>query len=233
MQKIKEQVNEVLRERNEIFLDARVEGSRKRSLFDLGGKILRWGVGTLDMDDLKTLEKSIKHNEERITTAELYIHHQTDSLKTYTSILNERVNNLADYMNSTSARLHEAIFAETLTSDEVIHLKNLLGNQTGRQTQFQYMLADLRRIQTGVEQLHAGRLSRAIIGHSTLQATLDSIRTKLYANFSHLEVINPFSEHYYRRGSFRAVRIEYAIHILLDKPLALTLMARDDMCVAD
>jgi len=38
-------------------------------------------------------------------------------------------------------------------------------------------------------------------------------------NNSHLRLVFPFNEYYYRSGQFRAARVDYVIHILLDIPL--------------
>ena len=208
----------VLVETNEIFLDSRVE-TRKRSLFDLGGKLLKWGIGTLDAEDLRTIQKMMRHAENRVTEMQVGVRHDVADLKSYQTVVNARVDNFIEYLNQTNIKLKDTVRQHLTTAEEITHIKNLLVNQTGREIAFLSIFSKLNEVKRGIELLHAGRLSRAVISPRQLQYTLDSIQQQIMVNNSHLRLAFPHNEFYFRNGKYRTARIENVIHIFLEIPL--------------
>jgi len=89
-------------------------------------KLLRYGIGTLTEDDLRAIQKTMRHAENRMTEMELGIRHDVTDLKSYQRVVNSRVDNFIEYLNQTNTKLRDTLRHQVSTSEEVTHLKNLL-----------------------------------------------------------------------------------------------------------
>ena len=220
LREMREQVHQIMIELNEIFVDAiALMISRKRSLLDAGGKLLRWTFGSLDLDGLHTIDALIKRQSQRITSAEIGIEHEVHNLRSFAKIVNDRVNHFAAFVVETNVRLENVVIRETRTIEEVTHLKNFLANETTRHNAIRILHTHLLEFKRGVEALHALRLTRAVIGVKTLQDALDNVQRQLTVNQSHLQLVHPNAEYFYRSKRFNAMRLDDHIHIIVDVPL--------------
>jgi chorismate mutase len=192
----------------------------RRALFPVGGWILKGLFGTASDADLGDLKAHIRRIGQTVSKAAEVFEVQSNRMSSYMSLVNRRLDGIAEMVTSQSNAVHKVITELTREVETTMGLQlatKILINQT---SSYVHVLDNMEKIRTAVENLVHGFLSPVLIKPRSLQNIITLIQWDLKMKYPKFQLLRTTIQHYYASHDFSYSRIQNNLFIQIRFPIA-------------
>ncbi len=198
-------------------------GSRERKgLFDLGGKALKFLLGTLDSDDLHTLEHHLRQLKHSIVEDHKTVELQSKRIGTFMQVANYRLDTIAATINEQHDLLMSFVNESALLATEITVTRAMLFTAHNRTLQYITALDHLNQFRQAIEALRNGHLSPSLIPHREMVEALEQAEKHLYTFCPECIPVSKDPAYFYGKIDFAFTRQAQSLLILVKIPFSTT-----------
>lgn len=163
----------------QLLPEAKVVGwSRdKRGLLDVGGKLLKFLVGTMDNDDLKLINHHLNSLKRKID----HVSAESARMGTFMRVTNQKLETVSKALDEQGDLLMSFVNDTVLLASEITITRAMLFTVHNRTVQYVSVLDHLNELRSAVELLKNGFISPALISHQDMADALTSAAAHLHS----------------------------------------------------